>query len=184
MRTRSLIALAGAGLLVLAGCSAVDVPPATPSASSAPDGDDASGCLTGEWRLDTDDLADQLESLVAAVGGSDVTVDGSQESTFGQQGELSMRADLTAGATIDGSPVTRSLSAAGAGNWQWVDSAQTIRISDWTWDEPGDADALGEPDAQLPLFDPSAAGDITVHCSADELSLEAAGSPVTARFER
>jgi len=171
------VGMAGAALLSLSACSAITTPP-SPSDSPV-----ASDCIIGDWQLDVDDLAAQVETLLSvATPVDDLSVEGEQTLTFNDDGTLSMRADLDATAQVGGRSLARSLKATGTGEWEWVDEGSTLQVTDWTW-EP-DADSEPGYQSELPTFDFADSPEVGVTCTDDSLTLEPAGAPVSGKFTR
>jgi hypothetical protein len=177
MKIPVIAGFAGVTLLTLSACSVV---PTSPSASDGPATED---CITGEWQLDVEDLASQVETLLSATTSvDDIDVEGEQSLTINDDGTLSMRADLDATAEVDGRSLARTLNATGTGQWAWVEEGSSVTVTEWSWEadpdsEPGDED-------ELPTFDFADAPEVGVTCSDDTLQLKPEGAPVTGSFTR
>ena len=170
---------AGATLISLSACSAIPTAPSPSDSGTA----SASDCILGDWQLDVDDLAAQVETLLsAATPVDDLDVEGEQSLTFNEDGTLSMRADLDATAEVNGRSLARTLNATGTGEWEWTEQGSSITVTDWAWE--ADPDSEPGDETELPMFDFADSPDVGVTCSDDSLTLEPDGAPVTGSFTR
>ncbi len=178
MKTALVAGLAGLTLISISACSA-PAPPSPTDSGTASDSD----CIIGDWQLDVENLATQVEALLsAATPVDDLDVEGEQSLTFDADGTLSMRADLDATAEVDGRSLARALNATGTGEWEWVDEGSSLEVTGWSWEADPDSEAGDQ--TQLPTFDFADSPVVSVTCSDDSLQLEPDGAPVSGSFTR
>lgn len=173
----------GAAALLLAGCSG-GLPTPTPTDSSASPGDDLARCLDGDWTLDVDHLAEQLDAAVDLPGipVAEFAVDGDGSLAFDDDGEVDGDLDVRAtGELDDGTPFDVPVDADFEGRWSPGDEPGTIAIEDWTYD----AEAGSGGDIELPRpMDFTDLASIDADCSGDELVLSAGSVPLEVRWLR
>lgn len=185
MRSPIPVALAASTLLVLAGCTA---PSGTPGGGSDPTPDADAPCVVGTWYLDVADYAAQSEVFLVETGIpiTDFAMDGSGTITFTEDGLVATNIDLTTTGTLiagDTSiPVNQRSAYTGSGDWSLGDDADTIDLENWAnLPEPG---TEIDPDAGAPAIDYTGIPNVTAACSANDLTLQAPGAPLSAHWTR
>lgn len=183
IRHISTLAAAAVALTALAGC----VPASTLPSGTVPDEVPVPDCVVGSWLLDLEDYSAQALAFMVAQGipASSLTYAGTYRIEItARDTELlfSAGAEITATAVVEGHTISGSESWFGSSGFEWGDEAHdSITLSGWEYN--GDMTISGDI-PEIGVLDPYAAGEISMACSGDTMSLNGPGAPLVGLFVR
>jgi hypothetical protein len=164
--------------------------------STGAEGD--TGCVSGDWSADLQDLADQLLAQMQSTGGpfTSATASGTQELSIDQEGFLGFANDMVFAMTAaigDGlvMTVTQSHTGSVGADWAWNGDVEgsvmvfdNFNDSEYTITNVVDINGTTS-DSMIPPPELSAGNvPITVTCSGDVLTTHPEGSPFTTTWHR
>lgn len=179
--------VAATALLLLAGCSAPAASP-DPDAGSGDAPASDSPCIVGTWTLDVADYAAQSKEYVLGLGLpiDGFAMDGTGTITFTDDGLVATDILLhTTGTIVAGDtrvPLDQSSGYTGSGDWSTGADPDSIDLANWA--NVPDPDVPADPDAATPAIDYTGIPSVSAPCTANELTLQAPGAPLSAHWTR
>ncbi len=175
------LALALAGVILLAGCSASA--PQEPVEPALPPGDVASDdCIVGIWNLDVATYSADSESFMLSLGIplDYFLMDGDGKLTLTNDGLAATDIALNIDISIAGNVIEWPSYYTATGDWSRT-GEQALQFDNWT--SVGDEPDL-PPDVELPDLDITQLSGVTSQCSADKLFLQGPDAPFGSTWTR
>ncbi|MEO7349675.1 MAG: hypothetical protein ABIW32_07450 [Terrimesophilobacter sp.] len=146
-------------------------------------------CVVGAWNLDVADYSAQAEAYVLGLGIpiTGFAMTGSGVIRFTQDSLVATEIDLvTTGTIVAGDtmvPLNTPSVYNGSGDWNASDGSETINLENWAnVRTDGSAPDASAPD--IPAIDYTDVDSVSAVCSADTLTLQAPGAPLSSTWHR
>lgn len=172
-------ALALAGVIVLAGCSATT--PAEPE--PLPPGDAASDdCAVGTWNLDVAAYSSDSEAYLQSLGIplESFAMDGQGKLTLTGDGLVAADIALQTTVVVAGNSISAPSEYTATGDWSRTGD-EALQFDNWA--RVGDEPDI-PPEVDVPDLDVTQLAGVTAQCSATDLYLQGPDAPFGSRWVR